>query len=168
MFSWAFVSVYEFYYMYLSWLRWRPNHYFNFFSRRRDILPTLGLLTWPIYDLLLTSPCLFRSPNLVCWITSNEKWANKLTCYNPLYLSTVSSLLDRIRKIMTSDEKPRDPYDDNTDAAFYRLPAGFRRAKKQIDKEEDGERTTFFSLKCRFIHYLFWFQVLKGFSDEVM
>ena len=36
--------------------------------------------------------------------------------------------------------KPTDPYSDDTGAAFYRLPAGFRRARKYKEKEELGRR----------------------------
>ena len=49
------------------------------------------------------------------------------------------SLLDRIRESSNTKGRPTDPYDDDTSAAFYRLPAGFRRAKKEQDKEEDGK-----------------------------
>ena len=35
-------------------------------------------------------------------------------------------------------EKPTDPYSDDTGAAFYRLPAGMRRAKRNQQREEAG------------------------------
>ena len=47
-------------------------------------------------------------------------------------------LLDRVRDVMAAKGKSTVPYADDNDAAFYRLPAGFRRAKKEIEKEEDG------------------------------
>lgn len=50
----------------------------------------------------------------------------------------VNRLLDRVRDIMIAKNKSTVPYSDDHDAAFYRLPAGFRRAKKEVDKEEDG------------------------------
>ena len=48
------------------------------------------------------------------------------------------SMLDRVRA--ENEGRPRDPYSDKDDnnAAFYRLPAGFRRAKHNQEKEEAG------------------------------
>ena len=43
---------------------------------------------------------------------------------------------------MKSKDKSTVPYDDDHNAAFYRLPAGIRRAQKEIEKEEDGKRTS--------------------------
>ena len=36
--------------------------------------------------------------------------------------------------------KPTDPYADDSAAAFYRLPAGVRKAKRNQEKEEQGEK----------------------------
>ncbi len=38
-----------------------------------------------------------------------------------------------------SQGKPTDPYADDTAAAFYRLPAGFRKARREQKREEAGE-----------------------------
>ena len=54
------------------------------------------------------------------------------------YQKPGETLLDRVRSIEMKAGKETDPYGDDTDAAFYRLPAGFRRAKKHLDKEEAG------------------------------
>ena len=48
-------------------------------------------------------------------------------------------LLDRVRDIIKSKGKSTVPYDEDHNAAFYRLPAGIRRAQKEIEKEEEGE-----------------------------
>ena len=48
------------------------------------------------------------------------------------------SLLDRVRDLQKTLGKPTDPYADDNAAAFYRLPAGFRRAKRNQDREEAG------------------------------
>ena len=48
------------------------------------------------------------------------------------------SLLDKVRELSKQLGKPTDPYNDDSAAAFYRLPAGFRRAQKYQQKEEAG------------------------------
>ena len=48
------------------------------------------------------------------------------------------SLLDKVRELSKQLGKPTDPYNDDSGAAFYRLPAGFRRAQKYQQKEEAG------------------------------
>lgn len=53
-------------------------------------------------------------------------------------MSFYSRLLDRIRDMQKELGKPTDPYADDSAAAFYRLPAGVRRAKKNQEKEEQG------------------------------
>ena len=59
--------------------------------------------------------------------------------YSHYFSYNYCSLLDQIREKVAAEGKPTDPYSDDTGAAFYRLPAGFRRAKKHQDKEEAGE-----------------------------
>jgi hypothetical protein len=51
------------------------------------------------------------------------------------------SMLDKVRAVTISKGGATDPYSDDTSAAFYRLPAGFRRAKKYQDKEDAGKWT---------------------------
>ena len=49
------------------------------------------------------------------------------------------SLLDRVRDLTEKKGLPTDPYCDETGAAFYRLPAGVRRAQRQKQKQDDGK-----------------------------
>ena len=46
--------------------------------------------------------------------------------------------LDLVRQMTIHDDRPTDPYADVTAAPFYRLPAGFRREKKFLEKEQEG------------------------------
>jgi len=44
-----------------------------------------------------------------------------------------------VRELTEKKGQPTDPYCDDTAAAFYRLPAGIRRAQRQQQKQEDGK-----------------------------
>ena len=59
----------------------------------------------------------------------HNKYIKVVLCY---------SLLDKVRELSKQLGKPTDPYNDDSAAAFYRLPAGFRRAQKYQQKEEAG------------------------------
>ena len=64
----------------------------------------------------------------------------KLIYIHKKYIQVVlcCSLLDKVRELSKQLGKPTDPYNDDSAAAFYRLPAGFRRAQKYQPKEEAG------------------------------
>ena len=77
-------------------------------------------------------------PPILRCIFQSHSWKPVICCLSPPP-SRNCSLLDKVREITISQGRPTDPYADNTAAAFYRLPAGFRKAKKDEEKEEAGK-----------------------------